>query len=181
MKYQLSITLSENEYLTFNIFHSFESAPGKKTVRKTRIIYIAVMVILIALVFLLLGRSVFSVVYALLLGLITIVYMLLFKKILTHNMKSQIKKLKKLGKLPYDPVSSFEFFDDKLVESTASKRIEHSYSDIERICVVKDRFILLYYSSIGAYTLPISQVTQQLNPESFLSFLAEKCSQVEYY
>ena len=181
MLFNLNINLSENDYLSFNNFHSFESTHGKKLIRKTRIRFILAMVFLAALVVLILGWTTFSVVYAALLLLLTLLYMLFFKKVITRNIKTQIKRLKKMGKLPFDPVSTLEFYEDKMVEITALQRTEQSYSIFERICVVKDRYIFLYKSSVSAYILPVLQVKEQLNQEDFIEFLAKKCTNLEYY
>lgn len=181
MLFQLSINLSEDDYLAFNIFHSFESANGKKTVKKTRLIFTLAMAILAALFMLVMGLSTFSVVYTILLLLFTLLYMVFFKKILTHRMKAQIKRLKELGKLPFDPVSTLEFYENKMVETTASRRTEQGYNHFERICIVKDRYILLYHSSLSAYILPVAQINAQLNQKDFVAFLSTKCTNLEYY
>ena len=181
MLFQLNINLSEDDYLDFNKFHSFESMHGKKLINKTRIIFVLAMIILAALFLLVMGLTTFSITYAALLLLFTLLYMVFFKKILTQNVKTQIKRLKKVGKLPFDPVSTLEFHEDKMVEVTALQRTEQSYSIFERICVVKDRYILLYKSSVGAYILPVVQVKAQLNQEEFVDFLSSKCTNVEYY
>ena len=181
MLFNLNINLSENDYLSFNNFHSFESAHGKKLIWKTRIRFILAMVFLAALVVLILGWTTFSVVYAALLLLLTLLYMLFFKKVLTRNIKTQIKRLKKMGKLPFDPVSTLEFYEDKMVEFTALQRTEQSYSIFERICVVKDLYIFLYKSSVSAYTLPVLQIKEQVSQEDFIAFLSRKCTNVEYY
>lgn len=181
MLFQLKIILNEDDYLAFNNFHSFESTYGRKTIRKTRIFFILTMVLLATLVVLVLGLTTFSLIYATLLLLFTLFYMVFFKKVLTRNMKTQIKRLKKMGKLPFDPVSTLEFYEDKMTESTASKRTEQGYNVFERICVVKDRYILLYNSSVGAYILPIAQIKAQLNLDNFIDFLSHKCTTVEFY
>ena len=181
MLFQLNINLSEDDYLDFNKFHSFESMHGKKLINKTRIFFVLAMIILAALFLLVMGLTTFSITYAALLLLFTLLYMVFFKKILTRNVKTQIKRLKKVGKLPFDPVSTLEFHEDKMVEITALQRTEQSYSIFERICVVKDRYILLYKSSVGAYILPVVQVNAQLNQEEFVDFLSSTCTNVEYY
>ena len=86
-----------------------------------------------------------------------------------------------MGKLPFDPVSTLEFYEDKMVEITALQRTEQSYSIFERICVVKDRYIFLYKSSVSAYILPVLQIKEQLNQEDFIEFLSKKCTNIEYY
>ena len=181
MLFQLNINLSEDDYLDFNKFHSFESMHGKKLINKTRIFFVLAMIILAALFILVKGLTIFTITYAVLLLLFTLLYMVFFKKILTRNVKTQIKRLKKVGTLPFDPVSTLEFHEDKMVEITALQRTEQSYSIFERICVVKDRYVLLYKSSVGAYILPVSQIKEQLNQEDFIAFLAKKCTNVEYY
>jgi hypothetical protein len=181
MLFQLNINLSEDDYLGFNKFHSFESMHGKKLINKTRIFFVLAMIILAALVVLILGWTTFSMVYATLLLLLTLLYMIFFKKVLNRNLKTQIKRLKKIGKLPFDPISTLEFYEDKMVEITASSRTEQGYNIFERVCVVKDRYILLYKSSVGAYILPVAQIKAQLNQENLVDFLSKKCSNVEYY
>ena len=181
MLFQLNINLSEEDYLDFNKFHSFESMHGKKLIKKTRIFFILAMVFLAALVVLILGWTTFSVTYVTLLLLFTLLYMVFFKKVLTRNIKAQINRLKEIGKLPFDPVSTLEFHEDKMVEITASRRTEQGYNIFERICVVKDRYILLYHSSVAAYILPVAQINTQLNQKEFVDFLSTKCTNVEYY
>ena len=181
MLFNLNINLSENDYLSFNNFHSFESAHGKKLIKNSRIRFILAMAFLAALVVLILGWTTFSITYAALLLLFTLLYMVFFKKILNWNVKNQIKRLKKIGKLPFDPVSTLEFYEDKMVEITTSRRTEQGYNIFERMCVVKDRYILLYHSSIAAYILPVAQINAQINQEDFIEFLSKKCTNIEYY
>lgn len=181
MLFQLNINLSEDDYLDFNKFHAFESMHGKKLIDKTRVFFVLAIIILAAFFLLVMGFTTFSITYAALLLLFAVLYMVFFKKLLTRIVKTQIKRLKKVGKLPFDPVSTLEFYEDKMVEITPQKRTEQSYSIFERICVVKNRYILLYHSSVGAYILPAAQVKAQLNQEELVSFLSNKCTKVEYY
>lgn len=181
MRFQLNITLTEEDYLAFNNFHSLESSTGKKLIRKNRIFFISTIVVLMVLFIMMVGWTTFSAVYVVLLGTFSVLYMLLFKKIVKQNIKVQIKRIKKTGKLPFDSAASLELWDDKLVEITANKRVEQSYDALERVCVAGDRFIYIYYSSLNAYILPIPQLREQLDQEEFLKFLSEKCKNIEYY
>ena len=181
MLFQLNVNLNEDDYLAYNNFHAFESAYGKKMIQKTRFFFILAMVILAILVVLILEWTTLSVLYAVLLLLFTLLYMMFLKKILRRNIKAQINRLKKTGKLPFDPISTFEFYEDKLVEITASSRTEQGYAVFERICVDKDRYIFLYNSSVTACILPVAQIKAQLNLENLVDFLSKKCANVEYY
>ena len=184
MLFRLNIHTNEDVYLDFNLFHALESAHGKKMLKKARIRFCLIMAILAALVLLVLGGDTFSVVYAVTLLLVTLVYMLLLKKISIWSIKANIKRLKKIGRLPFTPVSTLEFYEDKVVEITDLQRTETGYGMIERICVVKDRCILVYQSSVQAFILPVLQVAEQVKPEELIAFLSEKCTNcanVEYY
>ncbi len=180
MLFQLDIKLTEEDYLAFNCFHALESSYGKKQRRRNRIFFAVAMVIVIVSNICAEGWTTFSAIYAILLGLFTVLYMLLFKKISKLNIKVQLKRLKKMGKLPFDPESKLEFYEDKLVEISASKRIEQGYDAIEQIYIVRDRFVLMYQSSVAVYVLPLPQLKEQLEQEDFLRFLSQKCSIVEY-
>ena len=47
--------------------------------------------------------------------------------------------------------------------------------------MVKDQYIFLYTSSIGAHLLPIGQLNAQTDLNEFLNFICQKCRTVEYY
>ena len=61
MLFQLNINLSEDDYLDFNKFHSFESMHGKKQINKTRIFFVLAMTILTVLFLLVMGLTTFSI------------------------------------------------------------------------------------------------------------------------
>ena len=46
MPYRFQITLSEEDELSFNVFHLLESPEGKKNLLRTRLIYIGISVLL---------------------------------------------------------------------------------------------------------------------------------------
>ena len=181
MQFTLNVFLKDSDYFDFNTFHSLESHFGRKQIKKIRLIYIATMLILLALVLFLAGSYSFAIIYTILMSAFTVIYMLLFKKIVKRNIRKQIEKLKKNGKLPFDAVSQFEFYDNKFAEITSDKRIEQSYDSLEKICVVRDQFLYLYYNSISAYILPLAQIESQVDKNEFLSFIFQKCKTVEQY
>ncbi len=181
MLFQLNVNLNEDDYFAFNLFHTFESTHGKKMIKKSRNFFILVMFILAVLFLLMEEWTVISVVYMILLLLVLFLWIVFFKMLLRLNIRYQIKQLKKLGKLPFDPISTLEFYEDRIVEITASSRTEQNYTALERIYIAKDQYIFLYKTSVSAYMLPIAQVNAQLNQESFIDFLTKKCTNVEYY
>lgn len=181
MLYQLNITMTEEDYIAYNEFHSLESKEGKKQLRKGRILYLLFTAALMVLFLLVVGRSSLTPIYVALMALYTAVYMAMYKKVVKKNIRKQITVMKKSGKLPFDPQATFEFYGDRLVEITPDKRIEQRYDGIQRVCVLPDRYILLYHTTVGAYILPIPQIGSQVNQADFLRFLSEKCPTMETY
>lgn len=181
MRFQLDVLLTEEDYIAFNYFHSAESPRGKKQVRIFLAFFVALMLIPIVYANIRLPGTIFAAAFTVLCGAAMVIYILLFKKRVMQNVKGQIKKLKKSGRLPFDPVSKIEFYDDKIVESTPLTRTEQSYDAMERVCILTDRYVLLYTSSVGAYILPMAQIRAQTDMNAFLQFLFQKCSRIEYY
>ena len=181
MLFQFNITLTEEDYLAFNQFHAFESAQGKKMVTRSRLFITFLVMFALTVIVLVRGLTLYSAIVTVFLGLVHLIYMLVYKKILIRSLKAQIKRMEKTGRLPYDSESTLAFYEDKLVETSASTCVEQKYSIIEKMCVVKDRYIYLYNSSTGAYILPISQIQAQANWEDLMAFLRQICNTVEYY
>lgn len=181
MRFELNITLTESDYVAFNRFHAIESTQGKKTIRNSRILFVSIIAVLMILFVFSMGWTAFSALYVTIMALFTTVYCLFFKKILIRNLEAQIKKMKKSGKLPFDPISKAEFYEDKFADISPSKRMELGYEALERICILDEQYIFLYQSSVTAHILPIPQIKAQICYDDFLSFLFQKCSKVEHY
>ena len=180
MKFQFHVNLTDEDYLAFNIFHSFESQDGQKNIRKRRIILLSIIVLIVLCFVFSMGLTSFTVIYITLVGLFTLIYTLSFKKIITRNLKGQLRQQKKQGKLPFDPEATFELYDEEFAEYTELKRTEQSYQTIERICILNDKYIYLYNSSMSAYILPIPQIAQQVDLNELMRFLITKCNNIEY-
>lgn len=178
MPLQLHCTNTEETYLAFNYFHALESNDGQKQLRKTRFLFVGLMSLMIVLFLVIMGVTTTFAVYAIALACFTLVYALCLKKVVKRNIDLTVKRLKKLGKLPITPEFTLEFYEDRLVEISPGKRVEESYSAIERVCWVKGRFVLLYNSSASAYIIPEHQIEDLT---AFLEFLTQTFSEVEHY
>lgn len=181
MRFQLDLTITEEDYLAFNYFHVLESSFGKKRIILARLRYIALTVLLVVLVLLFSRGRIDPSLYVIVLSAYTTLYMLLYKSLVKRSIRASIKRVKKEGKPSFDPISKLEFYDDKLVAIDSTKRIEQGYDGIEGVHIVEDRYIFLYDGHSSCFILPIPQVKAQLNQEEFIDFLFKKCSKVEYY
>ena len=181
MLYQFTINLTEEDYFAFNRFHATESSFAKKNLTKNRILFLIFMIAILTIYYLDEGISDFFLCYSLFLLLTYILFSVFYKKLIIGIIKNQIKQMKKSGKLPFDPTATIEFYDDKFVEITDTARMERKYEGLERICMVRDSYIILYVTSAGGNILPIPQLRSQTNMAEFTAFLSNKCSNIEYY
>lgn len=181
MAFRFNITLTEEAYLDFNKFHSLESATGKKTVKKGKLTILAVILAFTLLELVATGWNEEFFGFLTIMVLMGILSLCFFHKWILLMVKFQIKQLKKTGKLPFDEQTTYEFYEDKFVQTVPDSRMEQSYSGLERICVVSDRMLLLYRNSSQAFVLPIPQLRQQGDLDALVQFLAQKCGAVEYY
>ena len=181
MRYQLHLSMTEEDYLNFSCFYATESKQGKSMLLKRRLLILAIMAVGVLLLVLLNGLDSFIIPYASWIIIVSVVYMVFFKTIFSRNLRKQILKTKKDGRLPYAPEAEYEFYEDKVVAIAPETRTEFSYSRIERICVVGERYIYVYNSSVSALVLSVPQIRQQVNETEFLQFLTEKCPNVEHY
>ena len=182
MQFEINMKITEQDYLEFNYFHLIESAQGKKALMKRRVLTAVLIALLSGLVLMLANWGVYgNVAYLAFVGVYTIIDMLLMKKSVKRNIRNSVNHMKKEGKLPFDEESKYEFFEDVYVETSRNSRTELKYEGIERVCVVKERFVLIYSNSATAHVLPFSQLCQQVDADTFLTFLSQKCGEMEYY
>lgn len=181
MPYQFKIHLTEEDYAAFNYFTAFESSHGKKQVQRARMVMPLLSVVLIALLFLVCGFTAFTITYAVLLGVYSVLRTAFFRKILARNLRKQLQQMKKAGKLPYDPESTVEFHEHNILEITATQQTTLEYAAIERICVIGAEYLFLYRSSVGAFILPLAQIRAQAGVEELLTFLMGKCGKIERF
>ena len=180
MHFEFVTKITEQDYLEFCYFHDVESKQGKKQLMKSRLVLLGFYVLLMLMMILLVGWKAYTAWYILIVSAYALIRLLLMKRSMKRNIRRGIKNMKKTGKLPYDEESKLEFFDNMFVEIGSTNRTEYKYQAVERVCVVKDQFVLIYINSAQANVIPIWQLRQQVDMEAFLAFLTVKCGMIEY-
>ena len=197
MNYKINTTVTDEDYLDYNLFVMTQTPFGKKQLSKSRLfltlLYIAVWLVFVCfattLFFVELGFTVEAVV---LLFLLTIVATVIFAIALivsqisfARSNKAFVKKLlklhKKQGKMPYSSSADFEFLDEIFIETTPSSKSEIKYSTIESVSIVADKVIYLHANNILAYILPVSCFETKEQYDEFLEFIKTKCEKVDIY
>lgn len=173
---KFNITMTEKDFIEFNITHLKISKVGK---RMTSIMWlISIMVIAVCgVVFFTTAKSDGSPIYIPIIltsfvAISMLVYMLFFyKKSIKRSVVKTIKTQKKDGKLPFSENSVVEFTDDEVIEETQMSVSRVKYENLERICIC-DTAMYLYINSQQAIILPFNQLGD--DKEKVIAFLKEK-------
>ena len=83
--------------------------------------------------------------------------------------------------MPYSQSSVREFFENSFTESTDTNKTEHTYSAIEKICVIGEKYVFIYISSVSGYIIPFPAFDSFKQRGEFLEFIKGKCSEIKYY
>jgi len=178
--YEFKFTLTENDYIEFNIFHSRNSPMVKKF---TRFIYIFTF----AIIALALGVNLAGIEEDLILMLVvtgSVLVLLggllfLLKKLTFFDkaiLKLQMNLMKGNGKLPFSEQNFLQFEDDCFIENTVDTETKTKYSKIERIAV-SEKAIYLYLTAMTANIIPVSVFESEQQKEEFLAFINGKVAQ----
>lgn len=171
--YEFNIALGEDDYLLFNKYHFLNSAIGKKNLMTFKII-----IPLICYTFVFLSNIFNSdiqlvLIETIVMTILTILWIGNSKKILLNSMRKNIRKMKKVGKLPYNKDLILKFTDDIILEITPNSEYKTKYSVIEKIAVAEDA-IYIYFSSVQAFIIPISVFSDENEKKKFLDFIMSK-------
>ena len=181
MHFKFDITLTDRDYLDYNIFWTLKSPYGKKQLFTFRIT-IAVIMLVIALLSLYGGgfspKAWLGIIpYAVLLLLLE----LLLDRFFVWSIKGQLASLKKKGKMGYSPLSKMEFYEQSFVEMTPQNKTEQIYSAIERVSIIRDKIVYLHVNNVMSFLIPFSCFASREQCDAFIAFIKTKCNNVDTY
>ena len=87
MHFRLNNILSEDDYIAFNLFHSMDRPEGKRSVVKSRILFLSLFLVAVVVLLFLLRPTLFSVVYCILLGIWICYRIFCLRWIVSKNIK----------------------------------------------------------------------------------------------
>ncbi|MGM9682860.1 MAG: YcxB family protein [Eubacteriales bacterium] len=181
MRFRFNVDLTDDDYLEYNKFWMLRSPYGKKHIKTFRIT-ITVLFCIFIFILLYLGGFWFDAFLRTIPVLILLtVFQICLSRFLFFSLKSQIKILKKTGKMGYSPSSVIEFYDECFIENTEENKTEQKYSGIERISIVDNKMIYIHVNNIMAYILPLSCFESREQYEDFIKFIKMKTNDIEIY
>jgi len=176
--FEFKFTLTEDDYIEFNRFHTRHSPIGKKT-RKLSYIIISVAVLL-GLGVGLTDTEPENLAHNLIVSAIVCVFIFglafLFIKVGLFDkaiIKWQIKFMKKGGKLPFEKDNLLRFEEDYFLIETENSETKQKYQTIENI-LVSPYAIYLYFGSVQGYILPLRAFESEQQKEEFITFINQK-------
>ncbi len=181
MHYKFDITLTDNDYLEYNLFHQLRSPYGKKAVKSIRLLLLGIFAVIMLISLYGGGFSSSSFINVIPIAAIFILIQIFLNKILLHTLKSHIKMLKKTGKMGYSPKAVMEFYDEAFVEITPDEKTERKYTAIERISIVENKVVYIHINNVMAYILPMHAFESLEQYYFFMSFIKTKCPTINSY
>ncbi len=182
MRFSFNVKLTDEDYLLFNEFALKNSNMSKKSDIITKA--------LVSLIFVLSGLNLIitndvnpvtlvGVVFLLILWLI---FMLCSKKanaVFTKFFTRMLIKGKE--KKPYTPDSVLEFYDDFFKEIAPDNKSEINYTALDKITVVKNRYVFLFLDGIRGYVVPFDCFKNEAEEKDFISFLCTISDKIVFF
>ncbi len=179
--FKFNVNLTDNDYLEYNKFWNFRSHYGKGQMVSMRIMIAVILGVFMVVTLAMNGFSAEALIGIIPLLIVLVLMELFLKKFITFSLKSNIKNLRKKGKVGYSPNSTIEFYDETFTEATPDTKTEQRYSSIERVSVVRGRALYFHVNSLMAYILPLSAFDNREQYDSFIEFITGKINTVDYF
>ena len=168
--FEFKTTLDDDDYLLFNQYHLLNSPTGKKSLIFFRFIIPFICLVFVVIFFIAGVDFQLILIEAIVMTILSIIWVGFSKKMILISMNRRIKKMKKEGRLPYSNEATLMFDDEIIHEITPNTEIKTKYSLIEKIAVT-EKAIYIYFSFVQAYILPVTAFSNEMEKIKFLEFI----------
>lgn len=181
MHFKLNVNITDNDYIDYNTFVSYGPSYGRKNLLFIRLLSLVVFA-LCTFVVIFFGDDLYKHwLFVVMIAITAILHQVFSKKIMAKFIKIEIMYRKKQGKLPFEPNTVMEFYDDYFVDFTPDSKTEVKYSAIDRVSVINDKYIYLHLDSARAHLLSSFCFESKEQYDSFVDFIKTKCKNVDVY
>lgn len=171
--FQFNYTITDDDYLKFNINHSTQTKIGKTNVLTMQLIIPIILVFLMLLSYIK-GNDFSDLMTQLIISVIVSIFWILYYKLsIPRIVKQTMRATKKNGRLPYIGNGTLIFDDNFMYENTGIQDTKTSYSLIEAIYTTNEA-LYIYTGAISAVILPYRFIESQEVFNSLVNFLQEK-------
>ncbi|MBR3107318.1 MAG: YcxB family protein [Clostridia bacterium] len=173
MVFHLNVT--DEDYVAFNVYHLFHTKAYRPRLLAARC-FRAICTVLVVLALLVAGAPILiTLAVGAVMAVGSVIGFLRYPSSLAQTTAKNIDKLKKEGKLGYDPESTLELTEDEIISVTDRSRKVWKYDEIIRVGQDEERLFLMT-GSLTALILPRRCLDGQ--DEALLSLLRKKCPQI---
>ena len=151
MKYR--ITLNEEDYVRFRIFHIYHSTLGKRQLHRARTSMIKLSVIIILMLITSDVQLDWIVFYTIMWTIGSVFFYFYAPKRMEKNIRKQVNMTKEDGKLPFSGDTEIEFLESMIVQKSEHGESHVNYSDVERI-YIEQEYLYIYINAVQASVIP---------------------------
>jgi len=176
LMYQFKYTFSEHDYLEFCKFNAFNTPEGKKHMLRYRNTFVIIFLfsgIAFGSIGAITNKPFLFYSYLIGFGILIVLWLIFFKRIMEIKIKRDIERLKQSGKLPYSSNVTICFKDDYIVKTSEDAESTVKYSAIERV-LVTEKALYIYINATQAFVMPATLFYDVHKRDDFIKFLEEK-------
>lgn len=170
--FQFHYALTDDDYIKFNFNHALYTKTGKQTTHATKLLVPCSLVLALLILpihhdfqLLMIELITFSI--------ISILWIVFFKKIVLYNIKKSVCRTKKSGRLPYTENGTLTFDENFICDQAQTQENKTSYSLVEAIYTTNEA-VYIYINAMSAIILPYRFIENQTVFNNFINFLQEK-------
>jgi len=171
-------SLEEEEYMAFSVAHAFHTPQNKRTMLVARALLPCIFLIIF---FVVVNRNVSMEAIKGVTGAILLVaslwWVVFFERIIGKQLRKNILKLKKAGKLPYEKNTCLQFHEDHIMNITPDGELKIAYTKIENI-IIAPLAIYIYINVAQAIVLPRRVFANVEDQAAILRLLEEKTGKI---
>lgn len=176
--FKFNVNLTEQDYYKFNNFNNEESKFGKKLVFMTRIFFLILYFITVSFFINKHGVNTTTFISLIPMFIIGVLFIVFIKRILRFFNKRGTTTLEKMGKKLYSPVSTVEFSDEYVLETTPETETKLNYTVLENAYIVRNEDVYIYINIQQVLIIPRKCFDSQEQWDSFLEFIKSKLDEV---
>lgn len=174
----IHVHLTDEDYIRFNQFCILHSPQGRRVTLPVRLIF-PFMCVVLPLIDWLLGEQTFYffLAYQFLTAAPCVLWVIFSPRLLSLSARRNVRRLKKVGKLPYTADAEFTWDEDSFTETTENSTSRVPLGEIERFYLTRD-YAYVFVDTMRGFIIP--RFASHPEIEEFIAFLRSRvpCEEV---
>jgi len=168
--YEFNFTISEQDYLDFNLYHMNTASDMRKKLTVYRLMLPGFFVLWLLFTY---NQAENMLPRAILFAAASVLWFFAMKPLLVSSVKRRIAKMSQNGTLPCTQVTAVRFDDDVMQSDCDGQEEVTAYAALDQITVYTSA-IYIYTRAATVFILPFSAFASESQKEDFIQFINEK-------